>query len=175
VDRCDECAFVYDELALVDVAATLRSVGPRYEVRIAGASDVEVRTRPRADVWSVLEYECHVRDVLRVQRDRVALALVEERPDFTPMRREARVVNDRYNEQDPAVAAAEITEAANALASAVEVLTPSQWERTGIHHWPATSERTVAWLARHTVHECEHHLRDIDAVLVAVRSATTTG
>ena len=163
--RCDECAFVYDELAVVDVAAALRSVGPRYELRIADASDIEVRTRPHADVWSALEYACHVRDVLRIQRDRVALALVEERPDFTPMGREDRVVNDRYNEQDPGVVAGEISEAASALASAVEVLTPSQWERTGIHHWPTTTERTIAWLARHTVHECEHHLRDIDAVL----------
>jgi hypothetical protein len=170
--RCDECAFVYDELAVADVAATLGSVGPRYEVRIAGASDIDVRKRPRADVWSVLEYACHVRDVLRIQRDRVALALIEERPDFTPMGREERVVNDRYNEQDPALVSAQISEAANKLASQVEVLTPSQWERSGIHHWPATSEQTIAWLARHTVHECEHHLRDIDAVLVAVRSPT---
>ncbi len=165
--RCDECGFVYDELAVVDVAATLRSVGPRYEVRLAGASDIEVRARPRADVWSALEYACHLRDVLRVQPDRVALALVEERPDFTPMGREERVVNDRYNEQDPALVSAQITEAANALAAQVEALAPSQWERTGIHHWPTTSERTIAWLARHTVHECEHHLRDIDAALEA--------
>ena len=78
-------------------------------------------------------------------------------------------MNDRYNEQDPAVVAAQITEAANTLASEVEALTPSQWERSGIHHWPTTSERTIAWLARHTVHECEHHLRDIDAVLEANR------
>ncbi len=170
--RCDECAFIYDEIAVLDVAATLRSVGPRYEGRITGASDIDRRTRPRADVWSVLEYACHVRDVLRVQRDRVAIALVEERPDFTPMGREERVVNYRYDEQDPAVVATQITEAAKALASAFEALTPSQWERTGIHHWPTTSERTVAWLARHTVHECEHHLRDIDAVLVAVGPRT---
>jgi hypothetical protein len=170
VERCDECSFVYDDLAIVDVAPTLRSVGPRYEERIVGASDVEVRTRPRADVWSVLEYVCHVRDVLRVQHDRIALALVAEDPDFTPMGREERVVNDHYNEQDPAIVAAQITEAANILASVVEALTPSQWERTGIHHWPTTTERTIAWLARHTVHECEHHLRDIDAVLAAVRS-----
>jgi hypothetical protein len=175
VERCDQCWFVYDDLAIVDVAVTLRSVGPRYEERKASASDVEVRTRPRADVWSVLEYACHVRDVLRVQSDRVALALAEEQPDFTPMGREERVVNDRYNEQDPAIVAAQITEAANTLASAVEALTPSQWERTGIHHWPTTTERTIVWLARHTVHECEHHLRDIDAVLVAIRSGTPTG
>lgn len=167
--RCDECAFVYDEVAAADVAAILRSVGPRYAVRITGTSDIEVRTRPRADVWSVLEYACHVRDVLRIQRDRVALALVEERPDFTPMGREERVVNDRYNEQNPAVVATQITQAANSLASEVEALAPPQWARTGIHHWPTTSERTIAWLARHTVHECEHHLRDIDAVLLAVR------
>lgn len=175
MDRCDECGFVYDDLATADVAVALRSVGPRYEVFMVGASDSALRTRPREGVWSALEYACHVRDVLEVQRGRVALALVEDRPDFTPMGREKRVVNDRYNGQDLIVVAGQITTAANALADALAALTPDQWDRSGVHHWPTTAERDVSWLARHSVHECEHHLRDVDEVLAAVRAGTTSG
>ncbi|WP_406044517.1 hypothetical protein OG799_08560 [Micromonospora sp. NBC_00898] len=40
------------------------------------------------EVWSPLEYTCHVRDVLRVQGERLALALVTEEPEFTPMGRD---------------------------------------------------------------------------------------
>ena len=43
------------------------------------------------DVWSALEYACHVRDVFLVQRDRLYTALVEDTPTFTPMYRDQRV------------------------------------------------------------------------------------
>lgn len=50
--------------------------------------------------WSALEYTCHVRDVLAVQRERLVSALTEQRPLFAPMRRDERAVEQRYNEQD---------------------------------------------------------------------------
>ena len=42
--------------------------------------------------------------------------------------------------------------------------------RTGVYNWPTREERTVTWIARHTVHEMEHHRRDIDSVLAAAAS-----
>jgi len=54
---------------------------------------------------ALLEYACHVRDVLRFQRERVALAQAEDRPRFASMRRDERAVAERYNDQDPAVVA----------------------------------------------------------------------
>ena len=165
MDRCDACAFVYADLPLEDAPARLRALADTYEDRLVVHDRSVLRTRPAPDVWSPLEYACHVRDVFQVQRERTLLALAEDTPAYEPMRREERVVERRYNAQDPVVVASEIGVAADALAATFEGLDRDGWARTGIYNWPTRSERDLAWLARHTVHEGIHHLRDVDAGL----------
>jgi S-DNA-T family DNA segregation ATPase FtsK/SpoIIIE len=175
VDRCDACAFVYDDVAPSDVPGALRRLADEYHARLVttpgGPPDVEhdlrLRAHPLSGVWSALEYACHVRDLLEVQRERVQLTLDEDRPAYAPMGREERVVDDRYNEQEPEAVAAELQRAADNLARDLDALDEDGWARTGIYNWPTKQERTLAWLGRHTVHELEHHLRDIDDVLAA--------
>ena len=106
-----------------------------------------------------------MRDVLRAQRERVALALSADEPRFASMRREERVTEERYNEQSPDVVAAELTEAANALADALDALDEAGWQRTGVYNWPESRPRTVDWIARHTIHEGEHHEMDVQRLL----------
>lgn len=162
MDRCDVCQFVYDDLGLDDVPATLRGYPARYAAALRRAEDHGLeRRRPRPETWSALEYTCHVRDMLRVQHERLELALRAERPTFTPMGRDERAIEDRYNEQDVATVLAELDAAATVLAVAFEGLDPAAWRRTGIYSWPETAERSLAWVARHTVHEAIHHLDDI--------------
>ena len=64
--------------------------------------DTAVRTRPAPDVWSPLEYACHVRDVLRVQR---GASRASTRTRTSPRSRRCGATSasceDRYNEQDP--------------------------------------------------------------------------
>jgi S-DNA-T family DNA segregation ATPase FtsK/SpoIIIE len=146
------------------VPDALRSYGPVYAERL-GRNEQLLRLRPSPEVWSALEYGCHVRDVLQVQRQRLALALVEDCPTFPPMGRDERVVNDRYNEQDPAVVAGELRAAADEIAEAFEALDDTGWSRSGIYNYPEPTERSMLWLAQHTIHECRHHLTDIDHVL----------
>jgi hypothetical protein len=43
-------------------------------VAVLRQKDVDLRTRPQPHVWSPLEYGCHVRDMLLVQRERVLTA-----------------------------------------------------------------------------------------------------
>lgn len=112
-------------------------------------------------MWSALEYTCHVRDVLRVQNERLTLALQVDNPEFTPMGRDELAVADAYNDQDPAVVLVDLADAAARLALAFTVLQPEQWHRTGVYNWPTREERTMLWLGRHTLHEVEHHLLDI--------------
>jgi hypothetical protein len=164
VDRCDECGFVYDEVARRDVPDSLRALAGRYEAVLSATTDSVLRSHPVPEVWSALEYACHVRDVFRVQRERVLLALTEDRPAFASMRREERVVEERYNEQRPAAVAGEITEAAQAFAETLEGLDDAAWRRTGVYNYPTTRVRTVEWIARHTIHEGEHHLQDIEGL-----------
>jgi hypothetical protein len=159
VDHCDECGFAYASVSAEDLPRRLQEAGHRFAVGLAAVPFP--RRRPAPSVWSPLEYICHVRDVLRVQSERLALALRTENPEFAPMRREERVVLDAYNLQDPQIVLAELTEAANDLARAFSSLRPEQWSRTGIYNWPTVETRTVLWLGRHTVHELEHRLIDL--------------
>jgi hypothetical protein len=159
VDHCEECGFIYDSVGRSDVPERIRDLGRRYRATVTARSDV--RRRPAPDVWSPLEYACHVRDVLRVQRERVALALRADRPDFVPMGRDELAADERYNEQDPEAVLAELAAEAAATADAIAALEPAGWLRTGRFPWPNPELRTVEWVARHTVHEGEHHLIDI--------------
>jgi S-DNA-T family DNA segregation ATPase FtsK/SpoIIIE len=159
VDHCEECGFVYAAVASQDLPGRLAAAGPRFAAALATVHDL--RRRPAPSVWSPLEYTCHVRDVLRVQGERLALALRTDDPQFVPMGRDERAVLDAYNAQDPQAVLADLTAAANDLAHAFSTLSPSQWRRTGIYSWPTAGSRTMLWLGRHTLHEVEHHLLDL--------------
>ncbi|WP_422769378.1 DinB family protein [Plantactinospora sp. WMMC1484] len=159
MDHCDECGFDYPSVPAAALPGRLHEFGTRYSTALSAARDP--RRRPAEQVWSPLEYACHMRDVLRIQRQRLTLALAVEGPEFTPMGRDERAVADAYNEQDPAVVLGDLVAAADGLASAFAPLGPAELDRTGVYPWPERQTRTLLWLGRHTVHEGEHHLLDI--------------
>ncbi len=159
VDRCDECGFRYASVADDALPGRLREFGGRYAAALGAIR--QPRRRPAEQVWSPLEYACHVRDVFRVQGERLALALEVDEPEFTPMGRDERVVADAYNAQDPAVVLAELAGAAADLAVAFSTLGRTELARTGVYPWPAPQVRTLSWLGQHTIHEGEHHLLDL--------------
>src|SRR5690348_7364704 len=101
VPACPQCGFDYDTVDPELVPLTLAVLGRDFRLALFGAADPLIRQRPRSDVWSALEYACHVRDLLLVQRDRLYVALVEDTPSFARMYRDERVVLARYNAQDP--------------------------------------------------------------------------
>jgi hypothetical protein len=163
--RCDECGYDYNEAARDEVAPRIRAFGPRYAEALAGRTAPELRARPVSDVWSPLEYACHIRDVFRAQTGRIALTLEQDTPEYQTMRRDARVTEERYNEQDPPTVLDEVAAAADELASAFEALDAAGWQRTGIYSYPTREVRTLEWIGRHTIHEGEHHLLDLERQL----------
>lgn len=122
---------------------------------------IDVRTRSRPDVWSPLEYACHLRDVLLVQRERVLAARRVNGADCASMGREERVEHDGYNEQDPADVARQLADAAMLFSNVLARLPADDWDRTVVYHYPETSEQSLRWVAVHTAHEAHHHLLDI--------------
>ncbi|OBJ35810.1 hypothetical protein A5621_16755, partial [Mycobacterium colombiense] len=124
-------------------------------------SGAGVRQRARPDVWSPLEYGCHLRDVLLVQRERVLAARRVNSADCASMGREERAEHDGYNEQDPLEVARQLTDAAMLFSNVLARLSADDWERTVVYHYPETSERSLRWVAVHTAHELQHHLLDI--------------
>jgi DinB superfamily len=160
VESCEECGFIY-AVGRAEILAWLTSDADAFVDRFAEYAEADARTRPAPDVWSPLEYACHVRDVVRIQTRRVEQTQREVEPAFTPMRRDERVVEDRYNEQDPKTVAAEIIDATGTFVALLARLDDTGWSRTGIYNYPAPAPRTVEWIATHTSHELLHHRRDI--------------
>jgi hypothetical protein len=109
-----------------------------------------------------------VRDVLLVQRDRAIAALVDVRPSFPLMHRDERVALAHYHAQSLETVAVQIGMAAELFALVFDGLDPSQLRRSLVYNFPEPTERDLAWLGRHTVHEAEHHLLDITSVLAGV-------
>jgi DNA segregation ATPase FtsK/SpoIIIE, S-DNA-T family len=169
--KCEQCGFDYAQLVIADSSDQLRSRVSAIVAELRERPIEVLRTRPSPTVWSALEYGCHVRDVLFVQRDRALLALVEDNPRFPPMYREERVTNARYETQDPAELREELTVAVRMLAELAGELTEEELSRPCVYNFPEPTQRDVGWLFRHTMHEVVHHLMDVRDVLRSVSSS----
>ncbi|WP_345706080.1 DinB family protein [Kitasatospora paranensis] len=132
--------------------------------RDSGGDPEELARRPKPDVWSVLEYGCHVRDVFRLFDIRLALMLTEDGPDFANWDQDATALAERYAEQDPALVAAELDAAAEQLASAFEQVEGVGWQRTGNRSDGARF--TVETFAQYLIHDPVHHLYDVTGVRI---------
>jgi hypothetical protein len=100
-----------------------------------------------------------VRDVLRLYDQRLALMLTEDDPDFVNWDQDETAVAERYNEQDPAVVAAGIAEAAGPIADRFASVQGDAWQRTGTRSDGVTF--TVDTFARYFIHDPVHHLDDV--------------
>ena len=109
------------------------------------------------DTWSVHEYGCHLRDVLLVQRERVLLARRAEAPDVVAMGRDERVEHDGYESQLTPDVARQLDDAASLFAHVLSLIEGDTWERTMIYSYPERMERSLRWVAVHTLHEARHH------------------
>src|SRR5688500_10914738 len=125
---CPECGFDATGVAPASVAARIRENAATW---ITVLARVDVRERPRPDVWSPLEYACHVRDVLRLYDERLRLMLDHTDPLYENWDQDATAIAERYDQQDPAAVATELHEAAQRVADRFEALTPDEWQRTG--------------------------------------------
>ena len=155
---CPECGFDATGVPAASVAARVRENAAAW-ITVLGRADV--RERPRPDLWSPLEYACHVRDVFRLYDERLHLMLDQDDPQFANWDQDVTALEDRYGEQDPAVVNGELQEAAEALARSFESVTDAQWSRTGTRSDGAVF--TVESFARYFIHDPVHHRHDVGA------------
>lgn len=170
MERCEECGFVYEHHGFEAVPGELVELGSRCAtvLRHAMADPLladRLTRRPEPEVWSALEYACHIRDVLLAQRERLFLALVEECPGFAPIYRDHRAALAGYADEDVPTVADEMEMAAGLVARSFAGVSPEGTYRRCVYNFPQPSERTVVWLAQHTLHEGVHHVRDMDIVM----------
>ncbi|HEU0170613.1 MAG TPA: DinB family protein [Acidimicrobiales bacterium] len=155
---CPECGFDASTLPPERVPDLIRANAAAWQ-RVLSRPRGELTARPTDDRWSALEYACHVRDVLRLYDQRLALMLTEDDPDFANWDQDETAVADRYNEQDPALVAAAIDEAAGPFADRFASVEGAAWQRTGNRSDGATF--TVDTFARYFIHDPVHHLDDV--------------
>ncbi len=154
---CPACGFDCGSLRRQDLPGTLRDVARAFAGVLAAGE--ATRRRPAPDVWSPLEYGCHVRDVVRRGDARTALMLATDDPVFENWDQDATAVEDAYGEQDPVRVAAELVEAAERLAGAYEALPAAAWERVGRRSDGARF--TVLTFGRYVAHDLVHHVHDV--------------
>jgi len=157
LDRpCPECGYDASALAATEVAAAVRHNATGWR---AVLQRPDVRDRPDASTWSPLEYACHVRDVFRLYDYRLSLMLEQDDPLYPNWDQDATAVEDRYDEQDPAVVGPELVAAAEAIATRFDRVTGEQWQRRGRRSDDASF--TVDTFARYFLHDVVHHLHDV--------------
>ena len=158
LDRpCPECGLDTTAVAPDSLGARLRGTVPAYTRALAAPG---AGRRPRPDVWSPLEYSCHVRDVHRLFTRRVRLMLTEDEPRFANWDQDATAVEAAYSEQHPATVADELVAAAEEVAATYESVPADAWGRGGLRS--DGSRFTVASLGRYHLHDVVHHVHDLE-------------
>ena len=164
MDSCGECGFDYFTLPRFAVSPSIALGGTQHAARLA-APAAALTGHPAPDVWSPLEYACHVRDVCRVFEGRVQQLLAEDVARFANWDQDEAAGSGRYGEEDPAVVAAELAESAVALSRAFAAVGGDDWGRRGVRS--NGSEFTVLTLGQYMLHDLAHHLVDVGAVPTA--------
>jgi hypothetical protein len=160
LDRpCGECGFDAASFRRDEVGRAIRANAAAW-VPLLQRPDVGMR--PHASKWSVLEYACHVRDVLGIFDARLLVMLRDVDPVFENWDQDKTAVADRYERQDPGVVASQILSASSVLAAHYEGVTDAQWHRPGTRS--DGSRFTVETLAIYGLHDPIHHLWDVTPV-----------
>lgn len=175
---CPECGFDPASITYTNVPGLAREYAGRLSATLARP---DAATRPDDATWSALEYAAHVRDVCRIFTYRAAVtarvAAVDPRvtgfdakgldtgetadgiPVFSNWDQDVTAIADRYGEQDPGEVAAELTDAADAVARAFESVPAADLARQARRS--DGSIFTVESLASYFVHDVIHHVYDV--------------
>jgi hypothetical protein len=153
---CPECGFDAGDVPGCRVAGWLREKAACWPA-VCERPDAAVRPAPQ--VWSALEYACHVRDVCRIFESRVELMRSEVDPAFENWDQDAAAITGAYRTQEPLAVAVELCVAAEAAAAAFESVGESEWERTGRR--TNGSRFTIETLGQYFLHDVIHHLHDV--------------
>lgn len=153
---CPDCGF--DVSGVADVAGRIRMAVAAMQSALARP---DATARPQADVWSPLEYGCHVRDVCIVMGARLSMMRGTDDPVFENWDQDETARIDRYWEQDPAAVSAALGREGDRLASDFASVRPDERDRPGRRS--NGSRFTVDTLGKYCLHDLEHHVHDVTA------------
>ena len=156
-EPCPECGFDASQIERRDVGELTRDYAT---VLCEAARAADGATRPQPDVWSPLEYACHVRDVCALFLGRLNRMLTEDDPVFANWDQDETALAGDYASQDPATVAGELRQAATTVADAYDSVPADAWSRRGLRS--NGSEFTIATIALYHLHDVVHHAWDVD-------------
>ena len=154
--RCPECGYNAASITATDVSGLVRTNAAAWPKVLGRAG---VRERPDEQTWSALEYGAHVRDVLLINSERLALMLEVDNPTYANWDQDETALAERYDEQDPAEVSQQVQAAADLLAAEFDAVAGDQWQRPGRRSDGALF--TVDTFARYFLHDIVHHLHDV--------------
>jgi hypothetical protein len=164
-DHCAECGFSY---AAVDRGAAvdwIRAEAAACAASLRSADARRAADRRSAGGWSAIDYGGHLRDVLITQRERVLAARSGSSRTVLPMGRDLRVDWGEYAGITTQQAADGIVQTAEWFAHSLVLLPADDWSTLLVYNYPEPAERSLEWLAAHTVHELVHHGDDIERLI----------
>jgi hypothetical protein len=154
--QCPECGFDATQIRRDDVGRMMRENAAAWQLVLARA---DVTRRFRDDMWTPLEYGCHVRDVYRIMDGRLELMLTVDEPTFANWDQDVSAAEDAYDTQDPQRVSFQLDAAARRLADRFDGVVGRQWSRSGMRS--DGSAFTVESLGRYAVHDLAHHIYDM--------------
>ena len=153
---CNDCGFDAAEVEVTELGELIRANAAQWPALLAHE---HAALRPTQDQWSTLEYACHVRDVYRVFDERLRLMLETDEPHFENWDQDATALEDRYDQQDPAVVEEQLLAAAETIAARWDSVEDDQWGRRGYRS--DGSAFTVASIGIYLLHDPVHHVDDV--------------
>lgn len=159
MDICVECGLDLDGISSAEVIPRV-SAGVAAVAEILDAGGEELRARPAPEVWSVLEYAAHIRDVALTYRELIIAAMAVDQPVKQKMFRELRVDMGMYAPETADQVRTSLEIASRLFANTFSTLSREQLQRTAVC---LGEVHTMVWVGAHVIHEVEHHLDDIRA------------
>ncbi len=163
---CPECGFDAGSFDPATMSSAVRANAAEW---LAVLADPRVRDRPAPDIWSALEYSCHIRDVFVLFNERLRLMLENDNPTYQNWDQDATAVSERYGDQDPADVIPALAHAAGELADRFATVSGDQWSRRGTRSDGA--KFTVHSFAHYLIHDPVHHLHDVRQGFSALAAA----
>lgn len=158
-ELCPECEYDVREFDVGTIPDLIRGNAQEWIEIIAATDESTLRTRPRPDRWSALEYAAHVRDVFGLYNYRLGLMLNEDGPHYPNWNQDETAIEKDYASSNPIEVAVELKANAEALARHFSLVRDEDWERTGHRSDGATF--TIESFARYLMHDPAHHLWDV--------------
>jgi hypothetical protein len=171
VQTCAQCGFSWAPRSRAEFAQRMSSSVESF-VDVFEKAGPDVGRRPSGDRWSILEYGGHVRDVILSVRERIILASILDVPVGTPIYRDERIDIGFYAPDAASDVLVELQVATYLYLKTVAALPENFEERKLIYSTRTPLEVTISGAMSNALHECLHHLGDVNENLRLLDTST---